>query len=436
MIYPTRWAVIACVMGAPIALAVAAVMPGRWFLALAWPLAILLLCAFDALRSRGNPSARIDFPQHAYVGELKDCAVQVTINSPHKPRSAQVALHTSPLVSADDDGRARILLEAGRGAIFLPLQMLRRGLARFERLWVRWSGPLGLVWQQGSIPLDQAFPILPDLRPVHDSGSKIFNRYALEGLIAQLNRGEGSDFDALVEYRSGMDRRSIDWKQSGRHGKLLSKQYKTERNNQIVFAIDSGRQMSDPVAGLPRVDRCVSASLLTAWIALKLGDRVALNAFDSRPRLASGLVSGSGAFAELERVAAEIDYSGDETNYTFALTTLSSKLTRRSMIILFTEFTDSISAEFLVRAVKRLVETHLVLIVVLRDEELEAIAEREPDETDDVTRAITASALLKERRVAITSLQHLGVHVIESEYDKVSERLVQGYLDLKRRNLL
>ena len=36
----------------------------------------------------------------------------------------------------------------------------------------------------------------------------------------------------------------------------------------------------------------------------------------------------------------------------------------------------------------------------------------------------------------ITRLQHLGVHVIESEYDQVGERLVQAYLDLKRRNLL
>jgi hypothetical protein len=44
--------------------------------------------------------------------------------------------------------------------------------------------------------------------------------------------------------------------------------------------------------------------------------------------------------------------------------------------------------------------------------------------------------LLKERRVVITGIQHLGVHVIESEYDRVNERLVQGYLDLKRRNLL
>jgi uncharacterized protein (DUF58 family) len=309
-------------------------------------------------------------------------------------------------------------------------------MARFERLWLRWTGPLGLVWQQGTVALDAAFPVLPDLRPVHERGAAIFQRNAIEGLIAQLNRGEGSDFDALVEFRPGMDRRSIAWKQSARHSKLLAKQYKSERNNQIVFAVDSGRQMCEPVAGLPRVDRCVSAMMLTAWIALKLGDRVAINAFDSRPRLASGLASGAGALAELQRVAAEIDYSGDETNYTFALTTLAAKLTRRSMIILFTEFTDAVSADFLIRAARRLVETHLLMIVVLRDEELEDIVEREPRTADDVTRAVTAAALLKERRVVITSLQHLGVHVVESEYDRVSERLVQTYLELKRRNLL
>ena len=98
-----------------------------------------------------------------------------------------------------------------------------------------------------------------------------------------------------------MDRRAIDWKQSARHLKLHAKEFRTERNNQIVFAIDCGRQMSEPVAGLPRVDRAVSAMLLAAWVALKLGDRVALHAFDSRPRIASGLVSGA---ARLRRAPA------------------------------------------------------------------------------------------------------------------------------------
>jgi uncharacterized protein (DUF58 family) len=434
LIYPTRTAVIATAAGAPLALAFAAVQPGRWFVALAWPLAIVLLTLLDAVRGIASATARVDFPGHAYVGETRECTVTVSVDS--RPRNAWVALQSSPLVSAEDDDRVRVPLEGGRGAVLMPLEMMRRGVARFERLWLRWTGPLGLAWNQGMVDVGAAFPILPDLRPVHDQGARIFQRYALEGMITQLSRGEGSDFDALVDFRTGMDRRAIDWKQSARHVKLLAKQYRTERNNQIVFAVDTGRQMCEPVAGLARVDRCVSALLLTAWIALKLGDRVAINAFDSRPRLSSGFVSGGGAFTELERVAAEIDYSVDETNYTFALTTLAARLTRRSMIILFTEFTDTVSADFMLRSIRRLVEKHLVVIVVLRDEELEAIAAAEPESADDVTRAVTAAALLKDRQVVIGRLRHLGVHVVESEYDKVNERLVQSYLDLKKRDLL
>ncbi len=49
------------------------------------------------------------------------------------------------------------------------------------------------------------------------------------------------------------------------------------------------------------------------------------------------------------------------------------------MIVLFTEFTDLTTAEFLVRAAARIVKTHLLLIVVLRDEEVETIADREPE---------------------------------------------------------
>jgi uncharacterized protein (DUF58 family) len=434
LIYPTRTAVIATAAGAPFALAFAAIEPGRWFLALAWPLAIVLLTALDAVRGVGAASARVDFPGHTYVGESRDCTVTVAVGS--RPRSAWVALQNPPLVSIGEDGRARVPLDGGRGAVLMTLEMVRRGIARFERLWLRWTGPLGLAWQQTTVELGEAFPVLPDLRPVRDQGARIFQRYALEGLITQFARGEGSDFDTLVDFRTGMDRRAIDWKQSGRHMKLLAKQYRTERNNQIVFAVDAGRQMCEPVAGIARVDRCVSAMLLTAWIALKLGDRVAINAFDSRPRLSSGLVSGGGAFSELERIAADIDYSADETNYTYALTTLGARLTRRSMIILFTEFTDTVSADFMLRALRRLVETHLVVIVVLRDEELESIADADPENADDVTRAVTAAALLKDRRVVITRLRHLGVHVVESEYDKVAERLVQSYLELKKRGLL
>ena len=436
MIYPTRLAVLAAAAGILFTLVVAAAMPERWYAGLAWPVAVLLLTAADALAAARHGEAKLDVPATAYVGSTLEAVATVTLGGRPFAAEAEVAVETSALIDVEDDGRLLIALEEGRGAAALPLTMARRGTGRIERLWLRWLGPLGFAWHQRRIELDSAILILPDVRPVQEKGAQVFQRHALQGLIAQINRGDGTDFDALVEYRSGMDRRAIDWKQSARHLKLHAKEFRSERNNQIVFAIDGGRQMSEPVAGLPRVDRAVSAMLLTGWIALKLGDRVALHAFDSRPRIASGLISGSAAFPELQRLAASIDYSGEETNYTFALTTLATRLTRRSMIVLFTEFTDLTSADFMVRAAKRMVETHLLLVVVLRDEELESIADAMPVRPADVTRAVTAAALIRDRRLALTRLQHLGVHVIESEYDRVGERLVAGYIDLKRRNLL
>lgn len=436
MIYPTRMAVLAAAAGVPFTLVVAAAMPERWYVGLAWPVAVLLLTLTDAFTAVRHGEARIEAPGSAYVGATVELPVTVILRGGSLPAEAEVALEANAFIAPEDDGRLLVALEEGRGAAPALLLMARRGAGRIERLWLRWRGPLGLAWQQRRIELGSDIPILPDVRPVKERGAQVFQRHALQGLIAQVNRGDGTDFDALVEYRSGMDRRAIDWKQSARHRKLHAKEYRSERNNQIVFAIDGGRQMSEPVAGLPRVDRAVSAMLLAGWVALKLGDRVALHAFDSRPRIASGLISGSAAFPELQRLAASIDYSGEETNYTFALTTLATRLTRRSMIVLFTEFTDLTSADFMVRVARRMVETHLLLVVVLRDEELETIAEAMPVRPADVTRAVTAAALIRDRRLALTRLQHLGVHVIESEYDRVGDRLVAGYIDLKRRNLL
>lgn len=434
MIYPTRSAVLIAAAGAPVALLVAVFLPGVWYAGLAWPAAVLLLCAIDAMTGARRGDIRLSVPVSAPVGAAIDLTIAVTIGD--RVSSAEIAVAADPLLGMENDGRLWLRLDHGRGAALFPVVARRRGTVRITQSWLRWRGRLGFVWKQTVVAVDQRFVILPDIRAVHERGAALFRRHALQGLLAQVDRGDGTDFDALVEYRSGMDRRAIDWKQSARHLKLHAKEFRSERNNQIVFVIDTGRQMSDPVAGLPRVDRAISAMLMNAWIALKLGDRVALTAFDSRPRIAGGFVAGAGGFAELQHLAATIDYSQHEANYTFALTSLATRLTRRSMIVLFTEFTDLTAADFLVRGAARIVDKHLLLVVVLRDEELEAIIDRSPRTPEDITRAVTAAGLLKDRLIVLTRLRHLGVHVVESEHDRVADRLVEAYVGLKRRNLL
>src|SRR3546814_12702162 len=73
-----------------------------------------------------------------------------------------------------------------------------------------------------------------------------------------------------------MDRRAIDWTASARHLKLFAREYRVERDNRVVLAIDGGRTMAEPVGGLPRVERAVSAALLLAYAGLKPGDRNSL----------------------------------------------------------------------------------------------------------------------------------------------------------------
>ena len=94
-----------------------------------------------------------------------------------------------------------------------------------------------------------------------------------------------------------MDPRTIDWKASARHRRLLSQERRAERDHQVVVAIDTGRLMGEPLEGMPRLDHAVHAALLLGYVALRTGDRVGLFAFDERPRAWAAPAAGVESFA-------------------------------------------------------------------------------------------------------------------------------------------
>jgi uncharacterized protein (DUF58 family) len=434
LIYPTRRMILIAAAAAPAALAVALAAPLYWSAGLGLLVLLIALALVDALAGAApkDVTARCEGPFSVGVGE--SFAVAVSALFPRRsPRRIYFALGVEGPLAAPHGLRAK----AGKdGEAAFALRAERRGTARIESLWLRWAGPLGLVWKQRWLALDRDLLITPDIKAVRDMSVSMQNRDAALGTKAQLQVGEGAEFEALASYRQGMDRRAIDWKQSARHSALIAKEYRTERNNNIVMALDAGRAMSEPLGDVPRVDRAVSAALLTAYVALKDGDRVGLFSFDSHPRAASRPIGGPRAFSTLQRVAASIGYSTSETNYTLGIATLAADLNRRSLIIVFTEFADTISAELMLGAVGTLLKRHLVLFVVPKDEELEALAAAEPATAEDVSRAVTAAGLLRERRLVLTRLRHLGVHVLEAAAAETGPALVNTYLGFKRRSLL
>lgn len=437
MIYPTRRMILVAAAIAPAALVLGLVLPAWWTAGLALLVFLILLAGVDMLA--GVPTRGIavtcEGPGSVGVGESFSILARLRFER-QAPGFAEAALGMDGPIAAPQGWRANVDLVGDGGSAAFALIAERRGTIRLEAIWTRWTGPLGLIWKQRRLVLDQAILVLPNIRPVREDAARIVNRDAMHGLIAQMQLGEGAEFEALAEFRQGMDRRAIDWKQSARHTALLAKEYRTERNNNVVMALDAGRAMCEPIGGVPRIDRAASAALLTAYVALKEGDRVGFFAFDSRPRASSAPIAGPRAFPMLQRVAAGIDYSDNETNYTLALATLAGSLSRRSLVIVFTEFADTISAELMLSALGPLLKRHVVLFVVLKDEELEAFTAAEPAEADDVSRAVMAAALLRERALVLTRLRHLGVEVVEAAASQAGPALVQAYLDIKRRSLI
>ncbi|HZK99684.1 MAG TPA: DUF58 domain-containing protein, partial [Caulobacteraceae bacterium] len=402
----------------------------------AWLALILGLTIVDALigPSRDGLDLRVVTPATLSVGASGTVTVRAAFRGT-APRAAEAAIETNARLTLGR-GLAVMRLSGGAGAATSPVTPLRRGQGMIERLWLRWRGPFGLVWKQVVEAPGKPIAVVPNVRAVRDEAIRLFARDATFGIKTQIDTGDGSEFHALREMVAGMDSRTIDWKQSARHGVLLGKEFRTERNHPVVFAIDTGRVMCEPLAGVPRIDRAINASLLLAWVSLKLGDRAAIFGFDARPRLFSGLLSGARAFPHLQRLAAGLDYWAEETNYTLGFTQLGAALGRRSLLVVFTDFADPTSAELMLETLSRLLRRHLILFVVMRDEELEAIARHEPIEADDVSRAVTAAALLKERELVVGRLRRMGAHIVDAPAESIGPALISAYLDLKRRDLM
>jgi len=436
MIRPTLRAVAIFAAGIPLAFGILLADAESWPYAIAYLfLACFALLTDTALSlSPHRLNVQVKLPQVLYIGQPDDFLVHLQSDTDHR---ATIELLCD--VDANLEQPQRLLAPlnaAGEAMVPFSLRARRRGKARVEQLWLRWPGPLGLVNRLRVVPVDGEIPVTPNTKAVKNIALQFADPTALYGIKPQRQQGEGSEFEALREYVPGLDPRSIDWKHSARHHSLVCKEYRSERNHQIILAFDTGHLMSEPLEGMAKLDHAVNAGLQLGYVSLRAGDRVGVYGFDSQVRMFSQPTGGVGTFWRLQRGAAELDYSQDETNFTLGLSALAGRLDRRSLVILQTEFVDTITAELMLENVERLAGRHLVIFVCLQDPELEVTVDGEPRSLNSLARSVIADEFLRERRVVMERLRRLGVHCLDVRADQVGPALINRYLEIKRRELI
>jgi len=442
MLYPTKRAVLLMGAGLPVTLIIAILNPNLWPLGAAWIALVVGLMLFDMVSAPAPSQLELKhiIPGTFYVGTSHDIPIIYTVKGGRKPIEPEMKLTVNERLESvpyiwypplEEDK----LLGAFR------IKALRRGDGDFEWVWTRWSGPLKLMWRQLKQPVNVTVPVIPDTRLVKDKAIEIFSRDAAHGQKTQIERGEGTEFDSLREFMQGMDKRAIDWKHSARHMKLHhmklhAKEFRTERNHNIVFAIDTGYLMCEPLDGMTRLDRAINTSLLIAFVSLKFGDRVGYFGFDQRPYLFTKPISGTTSFPHLQKLTSQLEYSANETNFTLSLSSLSKSLMRRSLIIVFTDFVDTTNAELMLENISRLIKSHMVLFVTFKDIEIEILIKAKPESPQDVSKSVIAAAFNKDRDIVLARLERMGVQIVRADAENMSTAVLNRFLELKRREMI
>lgn len=396
---------------------------------------LILIESFELLQSSKKVTLKTETPNLLYIG-LKD-EIHFTIeNIPDwEAFKGKIYIDCNEILSKVTESCPFNVEEKKK--LILPLRPLRRGTARVETVTLLWQSRFGLLSFVKKVELNKKIAVVSDFKSLKRLAIEFFgSRDITTGLKIEKYVGEGSEFDRLKEYLPGMDHRTIDWKASARHNKLLNREFRAERNHQILLAYDSGYLMGESIEGIPKLDHAINNSLFLSYVSLQVGDRVGLFSFNEKMQTFWEPRGGLQHFHTFKKATGSIEYTNKDTNFTRSFAELSYKLHSRALIVVFTDFIDSISAELMVENITRIGKKHLIMFISMKDTKATELIEQRPIHAEAVSQSVITYEMELEREVVLNKLRKKGILVINVEPHKLTGEIINHYLRIKRREMI
>jgi uncharacterized protein (DUF58 family) len=303
--------------------------------------------------------------------------------------------------------------------------------------WMERALPAALRSADGEPVAEAEITVLPNLRAVKRLRGRL-DRLFLQGFGSRAapRLGKGRDFDRLREYVIGDDLRDIAWKSSARHRKLITREYRLDRSQDILICLDRGHRMAARVAHVTRLDHAVNAAVLLASLCNRMEDRVGLLAFADSVEQGLGQGRGAGHLRKITGYAAGVMPEYLHTDYLALGAHLRRRLRSRALVLILTALPELESEGEIVRTVEMLVPQHLPVVIVFSDPAMAASATFLPENKPELCRTLVARDLWLERRKVLAELRRRGALVAETAPGDAGLQAVNSYLEVKRRQLL
>ncbi len=293
------------------------------------------------------------------------------------------------------------------------------------------TSPLSLWQKKWFFPCQSKVRVFPNFREIsHYTLLATHHKLSQMGIKKRLRRGEGREFHQLREFRQGDELQRIDWKATSRVQKLISKEYQDERDQQIVFVLDSGRRMSHREKGGSHLDQALNSILLLGYVAGRQGDAVGLYSFGQtnswHPPRKESVSERALLFA-----AYGIQSGPEASDYLKATQDILTLQQRRSLMLIITN-SRSEDYDDLLHMVKKLRHKHLVVIADLRETSLDQAASSGINSLEGALRFQALQHYLVQRKKLFAQLNHLGVTALDITADQLPAAVVNCYLEIKR----
>jgi uncharacterized protein (DUF58 family) len=393
----------------------------------------LAVAAGDALagiRRRGRVRVQREVPLALPVGTRQTVTLRLSIDD----GGAAGWLHDRhPEAFVATGLPLRFRLEPGRWLRpTYSLMLTERGLQTFTGTDLRLESPLRLWLIPETLAVHSDVRVFPNFaRITQYTLLATDNRLSQIGVLRRRRRGEGIDFHQLRDYRQEDSTRQIDWKASQRVGRLISREYQDERDQQLVFLLDCGGRMRARDGDLSHFDHTLNALLLLAYVALRQGDAVGLATFGhGAPRFLPPRKSVATVNRLLNGVY-DLQPTLQAPDFLAAGESLLRRLTKRALVVLVTNLRDE-DDEGIAPAMLQLRRRHSVTLASLREPVLESIVAAPVTGLESALTRSAALEYMQARRRQAAILRRNGVQVLDVSPRELPVALINHYWQRKR----
>lgn len=407
-----------------------------WILVVA--LTVLLNIEFLILfRIKKGLKANRELPIKLSNSDKNNISILVKNRYPFKIKAK--IIEELPVQFQKRDFEFNFKLNQGEGYNFkYQLRPVERGEYYFGKLHIFVTSPLRILIRRYSFhDENQMVKVYPSyIQMKKYEFLAIHNKLYEHGLKKIRRLGHTMEFEHIKNYVPGDDIRTINWKTTAKHGKLMVNQYQDEKSQPVYSLIDTGRMMKMPFDGLKLLDYAINSTLAFSNIVLLKKDKAGLLEFGKKVEHFLPASNVKTRLSLINEVLYNIDTKFTDSDFSYLYAFIKRKISQRSLLILYTNFEHKSSLKKQMIYLKALSKKHLVVAVIFENTELDKLINDKAENLQGVYHKTIAEKFAYDKRLIVKELQLNGIHAILTKPENLTVNVINKYLELKARGRL